>query len=609
MSYLVFARKFRPQRFEDIIGQEHVSATLQNAIKEKKIAQSFLFSGTRGVGKTSAARILAKALNCEKGIVPEPCGQCLFCQEITQGNSLDVLEVDGASNRGIDEIRNLRENVKFKPAQSRFKIYIIDEVHMLTQEAFNALLKTLEEPPDHVKFIFATTELHKVPLTILSRCQKFAFRKVPVAKISQKLETIAKEEKLSIDEKSIFAISKAAEGSLRDAESLLDQVASFAKGKITYAKVLDAFGIPSEEVYLGLLDAFLAKDAKRTIEIFAPLAAEGKDMVQFVRGLTEIFRALLVMKVAGPAVREIAGLVDFAAETLRELEVRKERFSKEDLLSIVYFLQNLLRDVRRSVLPELQVETALIKLAIREDLISLSEIIQKLNNAPAPSSIGVRPVTNAVPPRVMPGPARPAVQEVKPKSPEGPVAQPAQAADGGMSKLAVLTAEDAPGLTGASGAAGFLQPPQGVPARGFMPRAGGGEAERSSPLTEQAVGLNEVERVWAEVIEKVKAKKMSCGMFLSEAAPAEVEGNLIVLGLPNELKFHKESLEKADNKKIVEEIFQSVLGAKVKVSFVITVPEKTSLNQPAASAGETEKMPDIVESAMKIFDGRIVNKQ
>ena len=371
MAYLVYARKFRPQCFGDIIGQEHVTATLQNGIKEKKIAQSFLFSGTRGVGKTSAARILAKSLNCEKGIEPEPCGKCISCKEITQGTSLDVLEVDGASNRGIDEIRNLRENVKFKPAQSRFKIYIIDEVHMLTAEAFNALLKTLEEPPEHVKFIFATTELHKVPLTILSRCQKFAFRKVPVARISEKLSAIAAEEKLSIDEKSLFVISKAAEGSLRDAESLLDQAASFSKGKITYAKVLEAFGIPSEEVYLALLDALIAKDAKRTIEIFAPIMAEGRDMVQFVRGLTEIFRALLVMKVAGAAAKQTPGLLDFAPETLRELELRNEKFSKEDLLSVVYSLQNLLRDVRRSVLPELQVEATLIKLAIREDLAPL----------------------------------------------------------------------------------------------------------------------------------------------------------------------------------------------------------------------------------------------
>ena len=571
MSYLVYARKFRPQRFEDIIGQEHVTATLQNGIKEKKIAQSFLFSGTRGVGKTSAARVLAKSLNCEKGIEPEPCGKCISCKEITQGTSLDVLEVDGASNRGIDEIRNLRENVKFKPAQSRFKIYIIDEVHMLTAEAFNALLKTLEEPPEHVKFIFATTELHKVPLTILSRCQKFAFRKVPVARISEKLSAIAAEEKLSIDEKSLFVISKAAEGSLRDAESLLDQAASFSKGKITYAKVLEAFGIPSEEVYLALLDALIAKDAKRTIEIFAPIMAEGRDMVQFVRGLTEIFRALLVMKVAGAAAKQTPGLLDFAPETLRELELRNEKFSKEDLLSVVYSLQNLLRDVRRSVLPELQVEATLIKLAIREDLAPLSEILQKLSGAPAQSQ--VRPAANAVLPKSLPAPVRETAparsvnqtvrQDQPEQAPDSNMLKPDQAATRSLTKLA---------------------------------------------SQEESVELNEVERVWAEVLERVKTQKMSCGMFLSEAAPVEVEGNLIVLGLPTELKFHKESLEKTDNKKLVEEAFQAVLASKVRVSFVITTPDKAVFNKPALSA-QTEKMPDIVESALKIFDGRIITKK
>ena len=571
MSYLVYARKFRPQRFEDIIGQEHVTATLQNGIKEKKIAQSFLFSGTRGVGKTSAARVLAKSLNCEKGIEPEPCGKCISCKEITQGTSLDVLEVDGASNRGIDEIRNLRENVKFKPAQSRFKIYIIDEVHMLTAEAFNALLKTLEEPPEHVKFIFATTELHKVPLTILSRCQKFAFRKVPVARISEKLSAIAAEEKLSIDEKSLFVISKAAEGSLRDAESLLDQAASFSKGKITYAKVLEAFGIPSEEVYLALLDALIAKDAKRTIEIFAPITAEGRDMVQFVRGLTEIFRALLVMKVAGAAAKQTPGLLDFAPETLRELELRNEKFSKEDLLSVVYSLQNLLRDVRRSVLPELQVEATLIKLAIREDLAPLSEILQKLSGAPAQSQ--VRPAANTVLPKSVPAPVRETAparsvnqtirQDQPEQAPDSNMLKPDQAATRSLTKLA---------------------------------------------SQEESVGLNEVERVWAEVLERVKTQKMSCGMFLSEAAPVEVEGNLIVLGLPTELKFHKESLEKTDNKKLVEEAFQAVLASKVRVSFVITTPDKAVFNKPALSA-QTEKMPDIVESALKIFDGRIITKK
>ena len=591
MSYLVYARKFRPQRFEDIIGQEHVTATLQNGIKEKKIAQSFLFSGTRGVGKTSAARVLAKSLNCEKGIEPEPCGKCISCKEITQGTSLDVLEVDGASNRGIDEIRNLRENVKFKPAQSRFKIYIIDEVHMLTAEAFNALLKTLEEPPEHVKFIFATTELHKVPLTILSRCQKFAFRKVPVARISEKLSAIAAEEKLSIDEKSLFVISKAAEGSLRDAESLLDQAASFSKGKITYAKVLEAFGIPSEEVYLALLDALIAKDAKRTIEIFAPITAEGRDMVQFVRGLTEIFRALLVMKVAGAAAKQTPGLLDFAPETLRELELRNEKFSKEDLLSVVYSLQNLLRDVRRSVLPELQVEATLIKLAIREDLAPLSEILQKLSGAPAQSQ--VRPAANTVLPKSVPAPVRETAparsvnqtvrQDQPEQAPDSNMLKPDQAATRSLTKLAPA---DGQGL------------PDQAATRSLTKLAS----------QEESVELNEVERVWAEVLERVKTQKMSCGMFLSEAAPVEVEGNLIVLGLPTELKFHKESLEKTDNKKLVEEAFQAVLASKVRVSFVITTPDKAVFNKPALSA-QTEKMPDIVESALKIFDGRIITKK
>ena len=310
---------------------------------------------------------------------------------------------------------------------------------------------------------------------------------------------------------------------------------------------------------------------KRTIEIFAPIMAEGRDMVQFVRGLTEIFRALLVMKVAGAAAKQTPGLLDFAPETLRELELRNEKFSKEDLLSVVYSLQNLLRDVRRSVLPELQVEATLIKLAIREDLAPLSEILQKLSGAPAQSQ--VRPAANAVLPKSVPAPVRETAparsvnqtvrQDQPEQAPDSNMLKPDQAATRSLTKLA---------------------------------------------SQEESVELNEVERVWAEVLERVKTQKMSCGMFLSEAAPVEVEGNLIVLGLPTELKFHKESLEKTDNKKLVEEAFQAVLASKVRVSFVITTPDKAVFNKPALSA-QTEKMPDIVESALKIFDGRIITKK
>src|SRR3989338_6174780 len=241
MSYLIFARKYRPQNFDEVVGQEHVCRTLKLAISSDRLAQSFLFTGSRGVGKTSMARILAKALNCQKGPTDKPCGKCIPCMEITAGNSLDTLEIDGASNRGIDEIRNLREQVKFKPASGRFKVYIIDEVHMLTAEAFNALLKTLEEPPEHVKFVFATTEPSKVPITIVSRCQRYHFKPIPIRQIKEKLAEIADAEKIKAGNDVLFLLARAADGSLRDAESLFDQLASFTKGKPTVEAALEAF--------------------------------------------------------------------------------------------------------------------------------------------------------------------------------------------------------------------------------------------------------------------------------------------------------------------------------------------------------------------------------
>lgn len=234
MGYLPFARKWRPQDFDEIVGQEHITTTLKNAISMERLHHAYLFTGPRGIGKTSTARIFSKALNCEKGLSIKPCNACSSCKEITAGSSMDVIEIDGASNRGIDEIRNLRETVKFSPSKGLFKIYIIDEVHMLTTEAFNALLKTLEEPPMHVKFIFATTEPHKVLPTILSRCQRFDFRRIQMKDIITKLHEVSKIESLNIDEDAFLYIAKASDGSMRDAESILDQIASFSKGKMSF---------------------------------------------------------------------------------------------------------------------------------------------------------------------------------------------------------------------------------------------------------------------------------------------------------------------------------------------------------------------------------------
>jgi len=278
MEYLVLARKWRPQVFEDVLGQEHVGKTLKNAIRLGRVAHAYLFSGPRGVGKTSVARILAKALNCEKGPVEIPCNSCVNCREITEGSSMDVNEIDGASNRGIDEIRELRENVKFAPASSRYKIYIIDEVHMLTKEAFNALLKTLEEPPPHVIFVFATTETHKVPATILSRCQRFDFRRLSLRNITDNLRRIASMEGIRISDAGLTLIAEASEGSVRDAQSLFDQAISFAGTEIGDGEVEELLGTADRRFLFSLSEAVLARDAAACLRIIEEAYFAGLDM-------------------------------------------------------------------------------------------------------------------------------------------------------------------------------------------------------------------------------------------------------------------------------------------------------------------------------------------
>jgi len=280
-SYLVLARKWRPQLFEEVVGQRHITRTLQNAISQKRVAHAFLFTGARGVGKTSSARILAKALNCETGPRINPCNQCTNCQEVTRGTSMDVIEIDGASNRGIDEIRELRENVRYTPAKSRYKIYIIDEVHMLTKEAFNALLKTLEEPPPHVIFIFATTEPHKIPATILSRCQRYDFKRIPFREVIGSLKRIVEEEEIQISQRGFLAIAQESEGSLRDAESLLDQVIAYAGKNIRDEDIAEVLGLIDRKMLSDTIEAIADRDAERCMEVIEHVYHFGYDLQHF----------------------------------------------------------------------------------------------------------------------------------------------------------------------------------------------------------------------------------------------------------------------------------------------------------------------------------------
>ncbi|MGD9872844.1 MAG: DNA polymerase III subunit gamma/tau [Kiritimatiellia bacterium] len=374
MAYEVLARKWRPQQFDDVVGQRHVTDTLKNAIKTKRIAHAYLFVGPRGIGKTTSARIFAKALNCEKGPTDKPCDQCDSCKEIMAGRSLDVIEIDGASNRGIEHIRNLRENVCYAPARGPYKIYIIDEVHMLTSESFNALLKTLEEPPPHVKFVFATTEPHKILPTILSRCQRFDLLPIPNQEMIAHLRMIAKAEKIDIDEDALLAIARGAEGGLRDAESSLDQLVSFCGSKIREPDVMSVFGLVSRQTLETLVDAVLAGDISAVVKQVADLADSGKDMRRVVHELLEYFRNILVYH-ASKGSAEVLGIGPAQLEAVKR---QAERAGPDRILQVIEILTDTAFRLRDALSRRTLLEIALIRCSRAATAVSIDSILAQI---------------------------------------------------------------------------------------------------------------------------------------------------------------------------------------------------------------------------------------
>ena len=374
MPYEVFARKWRPQLFEEVLGQEHITQTLQNALLSGRLAHAYLFSGARGVGKTSVARIFAKALNCERGGSGNPCNQCTSCKEITNSSSVDVQEIDGASNRGIDEIRNLRENIRYLPSHGKYRIYIIDEVHMLTLPAFNALLKTLEEPPEHVKFVFATTEPHKVPVTILSRCQRFDFKRIPIGKIQEQLKKIITKEGIIISDAGISVIAREAEGSMRDAESLLDQVVSFTGHSIEDSQIGTVLGIIDRDLIYHMSRAIIDGDNKRCLEIVDEIYTYGYEIKEFYREIMNQFRNLIVSLIAPDS----AQLLDLPDNELAETKRLAKKAGMARLVQSLNFLIGREADLRYTNNPRIALEAILIRLSQLKDYLSFDELIKKL---------------------------------------------------------------------------------------------------------------------------------------------------------------------------------------------------------------------------------------
>ncbi|MBU1065688.1 DNA polymerase III subunit gamma/tau [bacterium] len=373
MSYQVISRKYRPQRFDEVIGQSHICLTLQNAIKSNRISHAYLFTGSRGIGKTSTARIFAKSMNCLNPQGIDPCNECRNCIEITGGRSMDVLEIDGASNRGIDQIRELRENVKYPPSNSKNRIFIIDEVHMLTKEAFNALLKTLEEPPSHVIFIFATTEPLKIPATIISRCQRYDFHRIPIREIVRHLGSIAQNEHVEITDDILMLVAKKAEGGMRDAESLLDQLIAFSDQSVSLEEAKNILSLIDYEYYIDISNKVLENDTGSLLQVAGSVIDDGINLTEFFTGFSEHFRNLLIASATGSV-----DMLDLPDNMKQRYGEEAQKWDAADLLRLIKLLTDAQAGLRTSINHRMHIEFTLLRMGAMHKTVTIEDILESL---------------------------------------------------------------------------------------------------------------------------------------------------------------------------------------------------------------------------------------
>jgi DNA polymerase-3 subunit gamma/tau len=579
MSYQVLARKWRPQKFEDVVGQDPIAQALQNAIATKRVAHAYLFAGPRGVGKTSVARILAKALNCQAGPTPQPCGQCTACNEIREVNAVDVLEIDGASNRGINEIRELRENVKYLPSKCRYKVYIIDEVHMLTTEAFNALLKTLEEPPAHVIFVLATTEPHKIPLTILSRCQRYNFKRIPLTRILEHLQAIAAEEKVEVSATSLRLIAREAEGSMRDAQSLLDQVLSFGGEKVSDDEVIEALGIIDRKTLHEVIQALAEGDRRRLLQLIASVHRFGYDVKEFCGELAKLTRDLMVLKVFPEEGAGGSELVDLPEEEIQELSRRTEKFSLEEIQSLFRSLLDAHDEAARSAFPRLLLEMTLLRAARRRPILAMEEVLERLEAMEERLLQPMEAAGASVLPKALPEPNEEGEEE-----------------DG----LESVGEEDQPGYRKAPGPS----------LKEFSPGATGRQ--------EFSKGMDRATTdAWNEFIRFAKKKKPPLASLLEHGQPLVLNGDSLEVGYP-EKSFYLERMQEADNRELTEALCREYFKRPMRVSITGLDSRVFSPGNSDAPNGESGKKNStretqentlnhpLVREAISIFGGRVV---
>lgn len=564
--------------FEDVVGESHITTTLRNALASNRLSHAYIFSGPRGVGKTTTARILAKAINCEHPIDFNPDNTCDLCREITEGRSVNVFEIDGASNRGVDEIRNLRDAVRYGPAKGKYKVYIIDEVHMLTKEAFNALLKTLEEPPSYVVFIFATTEIHKVPQTILSRCQRFDFRRIAVDEIITRLRFIAGEERITIDDEALHHIARRADGSLRDAQSVFDQVVSYCGNEnITGKEVAEIFNMVDEDLYFRLTGLITTRDVRNGLQLVDDVITRGYDIREFLNGLIEHFRNLLVVRAT-----ESTRLVEASEASKKKFQDSARSFTESDLLRFIRIAteaESAIRWSQAAGSARYKLEICVVQMIKLDRSVQINQLLEQIEELK--KKLNGRSAETSAPS------AKPEVRNPEPLR-QAPIQGSVRASQPHLRPDQVV-----PSPVSTSEA------PNGIYRRQSTPTVTQVAAVQydSSPAVAQiqepvrAISLDEAFSKWGSFIEQARKQRIAVGTMLSETRVVNVQGNNIQIGCPDD--FHLEGLKR--HRTFLMDLAQQVYGAKVRLETLITTevpPVPTSASPTNRTTTEEMKQPD-----------------